>query len=423
MHRIFAWGRPLLAVCLATFCVGVAQAQADDYETLPEWYVGVLGGVVLPDAARNADQGVNAEFILGGVLAESLAVELNGFGGSLPSSIDGVDDQSLVGGGLDLTLGTPAPGNPIFMFGGGAISQEIAGQKQTSTFGNLGLGVYLPFSLAGELWRLEGRYNVVFNDHPALPDEELLEDGRVNLGVLFTFGDRAAPVEAYEEPEAAPDADGDGIPDAMDKCADTPRWIRPDANGCTPDTDGDGIAEDLDSCPATPPGTAVDPRGCPPSAESQSLAATQAPESADADGDGVPDHRDACPGTTAGLAVDGKGCVKPEEIVLRNVHFDLESSRLTADGFMLLRQIAMALSANPDMRLEVSGHADATGSRGYNEKISVERAEVVRDFLNYLGISESRMHLKAYGELKPIADNKTDEGRAFNRRVEFRRLD
>lgn len=422
MYRISVWVRPLLAACLAICCVGVAQAQDDEFP-IPEWYIGVLGGMALPDAARNADAGPNGQLVLGATLAEALAVELNAFGSTLGSSTAGADDQSLAGGGLDLTLGLAAPGNPFFMFGGGAVSQEIAGQKDTASFGNLGFGVYLPFSLAGELWRLEGRYNVVFTNHPALPDEDLLEDGRVNLGVVFTFGERGA-VEAFEEPEPAPDADGDGVPDATDKCPDTPRWVRPDANGCTPDSDGDGVPEDKDQCPGTPPGTAVDGTGCEPKPEPEPV--TQAPvgaAAADEDGDGVPDERDACPGTTPGLAVDEKGCVKPEEIVLRNVHFDLESSRLTGDGFMLLRQIATAMRADPNMRLEISGHADSTGSRGYNEKISVERAEVVHDFLNYLGIGQDRMRLKAYGELKPVADNKTDEGRAFNRRVEFRRLD
>jgi len=114
--------------------------------------------------------------------------------------------------------------------------------------------------------------------------------------------------------------------------------------------------------------------------------------------------------------------VRPENITLRNVHFDLESSRLTADGFVLLRQVGAALKADPEMRLEISGHADATGSNRHNEKLSVRRAEVVHDFLNYLGIAQSRMVLKAYGETKPVADNKTLEGRATNRRVEFRKL-
>ena len=426
LQRTRAWGRLLLATCLASSCVGVAFAQ-DDYDYLPQWYAGPLAGLALPDSARNADQGPNLQFVIGAVLAESLAVELNAFGSTLKSNVAGADDDSLLGAGLDLTLGTPAPGNPFFMVGGGAVEQDLGGVKQTNTFGNLGLGVYLPFQFGRELWRLEGRYNIVFNDHPSLPAEELLEDGRINLGVLFTFGELERP-ESLEAAEAAPDADGDGVPDAIDKCPDTPKWVRPDANGCTPDIDGDGIDEAHDCCPNSPPGTPVDPNGCPPAPEppaqpQDSLLAPQAAQAPlDEDRDGVADDQDACSHTPTGLEVDEKGCIRPENVTLRNVHFDLESARLTADGFVLLRQVAASMRADPEMRLEISGHADASGSNRYNEKLSVRRAEVVHDFLNYLGIPQGRMVLKAYGETKPVADNKTLEGRATNRRVEFRKL-
>jgi OOP family OmpA-OmpF porin len=199
--------------------------------------------------------------------------------------------------------------------------------------------------------------------------------------------------------------------------------VRPDANGCTPDLDGDGVDEAHDSCPDSPAGVPVDANGCPPAPEPPPQESLQAPQAAaDADHDGVPDGEDACPHTPAGLEVDEKGCVRPENVTLRNVHFDLESARLTADGYVLLRQVAAAMKAEPALRLEVSGHADSTGSNRYNEKLSVRRAETVHNFLNYLGIPQARMVLKAYGETKPVADNQTDEGRASNRRVDFRRL-
>ena len=422
MQRIRAWGRLLLATCLASSCVGVALAQDED-AALPQWYAGPLAGIVLPDSARNADQGSNLQFVLGAMLAESLAVELNAFGSTLKPDTPGADDDTLLGAGLDLTLGTPAPGNPIFIVGGGAVEQELGGVTSTNTFGNLGLGVYLPFSFAGELWRLEGRYSIVFNDHPSLPADDLLEDGRINLGVLFTFGELEGTAPPIEVAEAAPDADGDGVPDAADRCTDTPSWVRPDANGCTPDLDGDGVDEAHDSCPDSPAGVPVDATGCPPAPEPPPQESLQAPQAAaDADHDGVPDGEDACPHTPAGLEVDEKGCVRPENVTLRNVHFDLESARLTADGYVLLRQVAAAMKAEPALRLEVSGHADSTGSSRYNEKLSVRRAETVHNFLNYLGIPQARMALKAYGETKPVADNQAGEGRASNRRVEFRRL-
>src|SRR5262249_22583732 len=65
-------------------------------------------------------------------------------------------------------------------------------------------------------------------------------------------------------PKVEPDADGDGVPDARDKCPGTPPGRKVDVNGCELDSDGDGVVDGLDACPNTPPGTKVDSRGCPP---------------------------------------------------------------------------------------------------------------------------------------------------------------
>jgi outer membrane protein OmpA-like peptidoglycan-associated protein len=429
-----ARGFGLAAIGLALGLFPFVSAAQDD-PPVPKYYLGALGGYMFPDAARDADGGYNLHGVGGVTLAESLAIELNAFGSSTNRKTDSSQSDSYMGGGIDLALGTPAPGNPFFLIGGGAIEQDIYQVSKTSAYGSLGLGVYLPFSLAGELWRLEGRYNVVFNEHPALATEDLLDDGRVNFGVLFTFGKQAVAQAAVEEQSeaaaaeapAAPaseptsavaiaDADGDGVADGQDQCPDTPRWIRPDANGCTPDSDGDGVDEARDDCPGTPTGTQVDAEGCEPKPE-----VAQGP--LDEDHDGVVDGQDACPRTIPRYDIDEKGCIKPEDVTLRAVHFDLESSRLTGDGYKLLRQVGASLAADPRLRLEVGGHADSTGQNQFNTKLSLERAEVVRDFLSYLGIAEDRFTVKGYGETKPLSDNKTDEARAMNRRVEFRRID
>jgi OOP family OmpA-OmpF porin len=406
LHRIHAWGRLLVAVCLASTCVGAATAQDYAYESLPEWYVGGLAGAYLPDSARGSDTGANLQLVLGSMLAESLAIELTGFGA----------DGSM-GGGLDLTLGTPAAGNPFFLVGAGGVQHDIGTLSESGTYFELGLGAYLPVSSSKFLWRLEARYQLVSVDAATSAGNDLLEDGRINLGILFGQGEDRSAVQRLEEPESAADADEDGVPDNLDECPDTPKWMRADARGCSPDADGDGVDDSRDNCPETAGGGPIDANGC-PQKEQAAVVTT-----GDEDGDGVPDDRDACPHTAGNLAVDEKGCVRPEDVKLHNVHFDLESSRLTGDGFILLRQVAAALKADPEMRLEIGGHTDATGNRVFNEKLSIERAETVNNFLSYLGIDEKRFVLKAYGELRPLADNKTDEGRAYNRRVEFRRLD
>ena len=92
------------------------------------------------------------------------------------------------------------------------------------------------------------------------------------------------------------DADGDGIVDILDRCADTPAGTEVDWSGCpeAADTDGDGIIDDNDDCPDSAANTEVDANGC--------------EIVYDTDGDGIEDGLDACPGTLAGIEVDSNGC-------------------------------------------------------------------------------------------------------------------
>jgi outer membrane protein OmpA-like peptidoglycan-associated protein len=89
------------------------------------------------------------------------------------------------------------------------------------------------------------------------------------------------------------DSDHDGVPDFQDKCPQTPAGVKVDKDGCPLDSDRDGVPDDLDKCPNTPFGVKVDNNGCP----------------LDSDGDGVPDYLDKCPNTPAGVKVDSTGCV------------------------------------------------------------------------------------------------------------------
>ena len=103
-----------------------------------------------------------------------------------------------------------------------------------------------------------------------------------------------APVPA---PAPAPvakvvDSDGDGVPDSKDKCPDTPKGAKVNAQGCELDGDGDGVVDRLDKCPTTPAGRSVNAEGC----------------ELDGDGDGVVDALDKCPTTPAGRSVNAEGC-------------------------------------------------------------------------------------------------------------------
>lgn len=115
--------------------------------------------------------------------------------------------------------------------------------------------------------------------------------------------------------------------------------------------------------------------------------------------------------------------VIPENVIIDSAYFSSSSSSLTADGYELLRSVAAAMKAQPGMRLEIEGHADASGRPAMNQKLSVDRAEVVHGYLLHLGIAASRLTAKGYGATRPVNDNSTLELRSYNRRVQFRRIE
>ncbi|MFN8247139.1 MAG: OmpA family protein [Ferruginibacter sp.] len=81
------------------------------------------------------------------------------------------------------------------------------------------------------------------------------------------------------------------------------------------------------------------------------------------------------------------------------------------------------MTRKEDVKIEVGGHADNVGKPAANLKLSMERANAVKDYLIAKGIKEKGSLPKGYGQTEPIADNKTEEGRATNRRTEVKILD
>ncbi|MCX5801043.1 MAG: PKD domain-containing protein [Candidatus Eisenbacteria bacterium] len=109
-------------------------------------------------------------------------------------------------------------------------------------------------------------------------------------------------------------------------------------------------------------------------------------------------------------------------IVLHGVKFEFDKSILSVRADSLLDLVAASMKRRPDVKVEVAGHCDWVGSDAYNQALSIRRAEAVRDYLIYKGVKAENLTFKGYGETKPMADNKTAEGRALNRRVELRRV-
>jgi outer membrane protein OmpA-like peptidoglycan-associated protein len=112
-----------------------------------------------------------------------------------------------------------------------------------------------------------------------------------------------------------------------------------------------------------------------------------------------------------------------ERIVLEPVHFEFDKSSLTPLGRRVLDEAAEKLKDNPNLTVEIEGHTDSIGTELYNLGLGKRRAEAVKGYLVLRHqIDSERMTALSYGESRPIADNRTAEGRAQNRRVEFKVL-
>lgn len=107
-------------------------------------------------------------------------------------------------------------------------------------------------------------------------------------------------------------------------------------------------------------------------------------------------------------------------VSFQNIEFEFDSAKLTEASKGTLNEIATILKDNPTWgSLTVKGNTDNIGPEAYNQKLSEQRANAVKDYLVSQGISESMLSAVGYGETKPIASNDTPEGRQENRRVDF----
>jgi OmpA-OmpF porin, OOP family len=223
--------------------------------------------------------------------------------------------------------------------------------------------------------------------------------------------------DGFEDEDGCPDPDNDkdGILDTADKCPLEPEDKDgfEDEDGCPdPDNDKDGILDAADKCPLEPEDKDgfEDDDGCP---------------DPDNDKDGILDGDDKCP-LEPGVPPDG--CPKKYNLVVvtetkielkQTVFFDTNKATIKKVSFALLDDVSQALIDNPKIKVEIGGHTDSQGNDSFNLKLSQKRAESVRTYLIKKGVTSDRLAPKGYGENVPIADNRTSDGRAQNRRVEF----
>jgi outer membrane protein OmpA-like peptidoglycan-associated protein len=373
-----------------------------------------------------------------------------------------------------LVYGLPIQRAGSFLIGAGAVRNNYKpdGGSAASEWGYSGL-VGFRFNLGSYMaLRIDGIYDYMANPINEGPLVETTSNMSAQAGLSFPiWRDRrvpeprpepvvreeprevaVAPAPAPESRSDEPDADRDGVADSRDACSNTLAGALVDRDGCQVyrDSDGDGVVDQRDACPATAANESIDGRGCPVkdtdmdgvsdssdrcpntaagtivNAAGCPMPATPAPDG-DADGDSVPDSKDKCPTTKPGARVDVTGCAILEgssrTITLKGVRFATWSDELTPASLAILDDVAEQLVAAPDVKVEVAGHTDAGGARARNIKLSLARAESVRAYLIMKGVPAERLVARGYGPDSPIASNKTEAGRALNRRVELRRID
>ncbi len=288
--------------------------------------------------------------------------------------------------------------------------------------------------------------------------EEHFDIARRNADLAYELSppDRCAPRGAQIIAPDCPDRDGDGICDPTDRCPDEPEDYDgfEDTDGCPDDqdTDGDTLRDSVDQC-------VIDPEdddgyeqqdGCPdldndvdgiPDLSDQCINDPEDPDGfkdddgcpdPDNDGDTILDVDDPCPNEAGPLDGDPPGCprvyvgavVTDTHIVIsQTIHFEYNKDVIRPESYPILNTVAQILKDYPNITVEVQGHTDSRGSDRYNLELSIRRAAAVMTYLTGQGIDASRLMSAGFGETCPIDDNRTDMGRARNRRVEFMRTD
>lgn len=145
----------------------------------------------------------------------------------------------------------------------------------------------------------------------------------------------------------------------------------------------------------------------------------------DSDGDGITDNFDKCP-NVPGIAANN-GCPEVDQetqeilgLALEGIQFETAKDVLKNESYPILDRVVEIMKKHPEYDMAIEGHTDSQGDDAMNLDLSKRRAKRAKDYLISKGISSSRLSSEGFGETKPVADNGTAEGRAKNRRVEFR---
>lgn len=111
--------------------------------------------------------------------------------------------------------------------------------------------------------------------------------------------------------------------------------------------------------------------------------------------------------------------IKQQGYATLHINFETNKWALPGDGQAAVKEIAALLKSDPSLKLSIEGHTDNVGQPAANKKLSEQRAASVRDAVVAQGIAASRLQAKGWGQEVPVADNRKEDGRAQNRRVEL----
>lgn len=385
--------RTALAVILAA---PMAMAHAAALTVTP------LVGMYTADEPSGAkiDDGVYAGLAAGVKFTDSLALEAE-YGKS--------GDTKLLGGHV---LFSPesfqgATLSPYVL--GGFSRSKISSTPYVSQDTTMDLGAGAFYSLTDRL-SLRGELRAVHNSDKSLTNYLAV------VGLQLAFGEINEPTYAPEQPAPVKpetyipaDTDGDGVVDANDRCVNTPAGWEVGTDGCPLDSDKDKVPNSIDECPNTPLGQPVGANGCP----------------MDDDKDGVINVNDKCPATPANEVVDDKGCTKTVTIAKTekieekiNIVFDSGQAVIKPAFEKEVAKIADMAKANGNAFITIEGHTDSSGNPAKNKQLSQQRADAVRmKLINDFKVDPARVTAIGFGSSKPVADNKTADGKAQNRRV------
>ncbi len=236
-------------------------------------------------------------------------------------------------------------------------------------------------------------------------------DKKEENGATIDCRNEPEDIDQFEDEDGCPDPDNDRdtLLDEVDKCPNDPEDFDQfeDDDGCPDkDNDGDGVL-DAYELKRNPDGTYewINKDG-----KQEDNGVWRDCRNLPEDMDGVEDE-DGCPDV---LKIDNCQIKLSDKVYFKFNKWDVDPK-----SFKVLDEVVETLNAAPDIKIWIEGHTDSKGSNKYNKKLSQKRVNSVRDYLVSKGIATDRLEPIGHGEDKPIDTNKTAEGRAANRRVEF----